>query len=61
MGDKYEIISGVEDGDQVVITGQSRLTNGMEVENRKRITDYEFIWNSGKKSPYRPPLYLWRS
>ena len=26
------IISGVEDGDQVVITGQSRLTNGMEVE-----------------------------
>ena len=32
MGDKYEIISGVEDGDQVVITGQSRLTNGMEVE-----------------------------
>ena len=32
MGDKYEIISGVEDGDQVVITGQGRLTNGMEVE-----------------------------
>ena len=32
MGDKYEIISGVEDGAQVVITGQSRRTNGMEVE-----------------------------
>lgn len=32
MDDKYEIISGVADGDQVVITGQSRLTNGMEVE-----------------------------
>lgn len=35
MGDKYEIISGVEDGDQVVVTGQSRLTNGMEVEVEK--------------------------
>ena len=32
MGDKYEILSGVEDGDHVVITGLSRLTNGMEVE-----------------------------
>lgn len=32
MGDKYEIISGVEDGDQVVVSGQSRLNNGMEVE-----------------------------
>lgn len=32
MQDKYEIISGVNDGDRVVITGQSRLTNGMEVE-----------------------------
>ena len=32
MGNKYEIISGVENGDQVVITGQNRLTNGMEVE-----------------------------
>lgn len=32
MGNKYEIISGVTDGDQVVITGQNRLTNGMEVE-----------------------------
>lgn len=32
MGNKYEIISGVADGDQVVVTGQNRLTNGMEVE-----------------------------
>ena len=32
MGNKYEIISGVSDGDQVVVTGQNRLTNGMEVE-----------------------------
>ncbi len=32
MGNKYEILSGVEDGDQVVITGQNRLINGMEVE-----------------------------
>ena len=32
MGNKYEIVSGVENGDQVVITGQNRLTNGMEVE-----------------------------
>lgn len=35
MGDRYEVISGVEDGDQVVVTGQSRLTNGMEVELEK--------------------------
>lgn len=35
MGDRYEVISGVEDGDQVVITGQSRLTNGMEVQIEK--------------------------
>lgn len=32
MDNKYEVISGVEDGNQVVIAGQSRLTNGMEVE-----------------------------
>ena len=35
MGDKYEIISGVDDGDQVVVTGQSRLSNGMDVELEK--------------------------
>ena len=32
LGDKYELISGVENGDQVVVTGQSRLNDGMEVE-----------------------------
>jgi len=32
MGNRYEAISGVEDGDQVVITGLNRLTNGQEVE-----------------------------
>lgn len=32
MGDEYEIVSGVEDGDRVVVTGQNRLNNGMEVD-----------------------------
>ena len=32
IGDRYEVVSGVNDGDQVVIHGQSRLLNGMEVE-----------------------------
>ncbi len=32
MNDKYEIISGVTPGEQVVIAGQSRLANGKEVE-----------------------------
>lgn len=32
MGNKYEIISEWKTEDQVVITGQSRLNNGMEVE-----------------------------
>ncbi|MDR1919713.1 MAG: efflux transporter periplasmic adaptor subunit, partial [Tannerellaceae bacterium] len=32
LGDRYEILSGVEDGDRVVVSGQSRLTNGEEVE-----------------------------
>lgn len=31
MDNKYEVISGVSDGDQVVVAGQSRLTNGAEV------------------------------
>lgn len=35
MDNKYEIISGVENGDQVVTTAQNRLTNGMEVEIEK--------------------------
>ncbi|MDL2282135.1 efflux RND transporter periplasmic adaptor subunit [Parabacteroides sp. OttesenSCG-928-G06] len=32
MDNRYEVLSGVKDGDQVVITGQNRLTNGMDVE-----------------------------
>ncbi len=32
MGDKYELISGVESGAQVVIAGQNALSNGKEVE-----------------------------
>ncbi len=32
LGDRYEVITGVEDGDQAVTAGHSRLTNGMEVE-----------------------------
>ena len=32
MGSKYEIISGVNDGDQVVVAGQARLANGKKVK-----------------------------
>lgn len=32
MGDEYEVVSGVQDGDRVVVTGQNRLNNGMEVD-----------------------------
>jgi len=32
MGDKYEILSGVESGDDIVIAGQNKLANGREVE-----------------------------
>ncbi|MDL2244362.1 efflux RND transporter periplasmic adaptor subunit [Parabacteroides sp. OttesenSCG-928-J18] len=32
LDNRYEVISGVKDGDQVVTTGQNRLTNGMEVD-----------------------------
>lgn len=32
MGSEYELKSGVENGAQVVIAGQSRLTNGAEVQ-----------------------------
>ena len=32
IGDKYEILSGVNPGDDVVIAGRSRLANGKEVE-----------------------------
>lgn len=32
LGDRYEILSGLADGDQVVVSGQTRLINGVEVE-----------------------------
>lgn len=32
MNDRYEVLSGLSDGDQVVISGQSRLINGVDVE-----------------------------
>lgn len=32
VGETYEIFSGVNDGDQVVIAGQTRLTNGKKVQ-----------------------------
>ena len=32
LGNKYELISGIESGSQVVVSGQSRLSNGAEVE-----------------------------
>ena len=32
MGDKYEVISGVDDGVTVVTTGQTKLRNGAKVE-----------------------------
>ena len=31
IGTAYEILSGVQDGDEVVTSGQSKLANGMEV------------------------------
>lgn len=35
IGDTYELISGVEDGSQVVVSGMGRLANGMSVELAK--------------------------
>ena len=32
MQDKYEILSGIADGDEVVVTGQAALKDGMAVE-----------------------------
>lgn len=32
LGQEYELISGVDDGSQVVISGQTRLANGVEVD-----------------------------
>lgn len=31
LGDRYEVLSGVNDGDQVVVVGQARLFDGTEV------------------------------
>lgn len=36
LDDAYELLSGVADGAEVVITGQSRLTNGAKVELNKK-------------------------
>ena len=36
MGDRYEVLSGLSNGDQVVIAGQSRLTNGAKVQVQKK-------------------------
>ena len=36
MADSYEILSGVEDGDTVVVAGQSRLADGVRVEIVKK-------------------------
>lgn len=35
VGNAYEIISGVQDGDEVVVSGQAKLANGMEVRVMK--------------------------
>ena len=32
LGDTYELLSGVENGDTVVVAGQSRLADGVPVE-----------------------------
>lgn len=32
LDDRYELLSGIEDGDTVVISGQSRLADGVQVE-----------------------------
>lgn len=35
LGDSYELLDGIADGDTVVITGQSRLADGVAVEVRR--------------------------
>ena len=32
MGDKYEIISGIDDGATIVVSGQTRLKNNIKVD-----------------------------
>lgn len=36
LGDRYEILSGLNNGDKVVIAGQSRLTDGAKVELQEK-------------------------
>lgn len=36
LGDRYELISGVEPGSQVVISGQAKLANGIKVNVAKK-------------------------
>lgn len=36
MGDRYEIISGILDGDTVVIAGQSRLADGVKAQIKEK-------------------------
>lgn len=35
MGQEYELVSGIPDHSQVVIAGQAKLANGVEVEVEK--------------------------
>ena len=35
LGDSYEIVSGVESGSEVVVSGQSKLANGIKVSVKK--------------------------
>ncbi|MBO4721555.1 MAG: efflux RND transporter periplasmic adaptor subunit, partial [Muribaculaceae bacterium] len=36
LKDRYEILSGLNDGDRVVVAGQSKLTNGAKVKLNDR-------------------------
>ncbi len=50
IDDSYEIISGVEDGDLVVITGQAQLIDGSEVELIKRDAQGNAVNNDTTKT-----------
>ena len=36
LGDRYEILSGLSNGDRVVTAGQSRLTDGAKVKLQEK-------------------------